>query len=153
MAKRNVLAAASILLMCSVAGCGNTTPAPPGTGVPGAVTTPASHTDVLCESLRQLGSDVHALLTIDVVLVGANGLDAAVHEVYEQLRVVAQNADSTYASHLRALHTELDDLSDTIVSLTNTDSIRAALPPLASGLTAVGRGWEAVERQASDVCS
>jgi hypothetical protein len=147
-----VWTAASILLACSVVGCGNTTPTPPATSTQAAVTPPTSQQDVLCDSLRQLGSDVQALLSTDVVAVGANGLNAAVHQVYEQLRVVTRNAGSTFAPQLQALHADLDDLSDTIAGLTDAASIRAALPALTSGLAAVAAGWDTIKRQAADVC-
>lgn len=152
MVKRNLRQAAVILFLCSVTACGSTTSHSPGGSTTPQVAPSPSHPDVLCESLRQLGSDVHALLTLDLVAVGANGLDTAVQQVRTQLQVVAHNAGTLFGPQLQALRASLDDLSDTIAGLTDAASIRAALPELRSELTAVGAGWDSLKGQAADVC-
>jgi hypothetical protein len=152
MVKRNVWPVAVVLLTCSLAACGSTTSPPPGNSTSTQVAPTTSNADALCAALRQLGSDVHDLVTLDVVAVGVNGVNAALQQVYAQLQVVAQQAGSTFGPQLQAMRAELDDLGNTIAGLTDATSIRARLSELRSELSAVAAGWDALKRQAADVC-
>lgn len=154
MTERKVWPAAVVLVMCAAVACGSTTPTSPAGGTATHVTpSPSpSSTEVFCESLRQLGSDVHALLTPDVVAVGVSGLRTAVYRVSSQLAVVARDASGAFGPQLRALRAELDDLGDTVAGLTDVAGVRTALPELRSQIAAVGVGWDTLTRQAADVC-
>ncbi|QUQ66212.1 hypothetical protein [Kutzneria sp. CA-103260] len=145
------LLASVLLLVGTLVACADATPGSPTASTPTGVAS-TTHSDALCESLRQLGSDVHSLRTLDVVAVGANGLNAAVHQVYVQLGDVAQQAGNTLAPQAQALRAGLDDLSDTVSGLTDAASVRAALPQLGSQLAAVSAGWDTLRRQAADIC-
>ncbi|MFC0431983.1 hypothetical protein [Kutzneria buriramensis] len=152
MTERKVWPAAVVLSMCAAVACGSTTPTFPADGTATHVTPSPSSTAVFCASMRQLGSDVHALLTLDVVAVGVGGLKTAVQRVSAQLGVVARDASGAFGPQLRTLRAELDDLGDTIAGLTDAAGVRTALSELRSQIAAVGSGWDALKRQAADVC-
>ncbi len=110
----------------------------------------ASPTVDACASLKTLETSVDALLAVQPLQVGAQGVKTAVGEVQKDLDAAASVASTEFAPQIDALKQSVTAVSDTLQN-TNGQSIATIAGQLATELPAIKTAWDNLKTAASSL--
>ncbi len=110
----------------------------------------ASPTVDVCASLKTLETSVDALLAVQPLQVGAQGVKAAVTQVQTDLSAAASAASTQFGPQIDALQQSVTAASDTLKN-TNGQSIATTATQLATELPAIKATWDDLKTAVSSL--
>src|SRR3954451_25002289 len=123
-----------LLLAVLVGGC---SPGSTGGGQTAATPTPSPTATNPCADVAALEASINSLGQVDVAQVGTEGLKTAVQDVRAKLKALADSAGSQLGPELAHFQSVLGALGSTLSGVTDTSSLKAALPAIRQNLTEV----------------